>query len=354
MNKERYKRQILLGHIGEEGQQKLMQSHVVIIGCGGLGSIAAPYLAGAGIGRLTLVDGDVAQLSHLHRQVFFNVKDRHVTKSMAIAQHIQKFNPDVKLNVVSEMADKDNINAIINSATIVLECTDDIQAKFLINDACHLANIPLVYGVTNIFEGQVALFENKTNSDIHLRDIMTQSETSTSNREELGIVGTLSGIIGLLQANEAIKYITQIGQTLSGKLLKYNVLENTQIVSSVNKMFTGSVKAIFAKETYLNNSVNLVSEITLRDLFANRSNYKLISILDDTLHEDIDKNILRMNVDSIDVNNWSNVTKKPTVFYCMTGKESTALVSAIKNKDPEANVYSLIGGLKEYKNRSSQ
>jgi len=116
LNKDRYIRQILLDQIGVDGQEKLLEAHAVVVGCGGLGSIAAPYLAGAGIGRLTLIDGDAPDVSNLHRQVFFESESKGKTKAEALADHIRKLNPEIKLNVTSKMLTKESIGIIFRSS----------------------------------------------------------------------------------------------------------------------------------------------------------------------------------------------------------------------------------------------
>lgn len=354
MSKERYIRQLLLDKIGETGQRKLLSAHVVIIGCGGLGSIAAPYLAGAGVGKLTLVDGDVPHISNLHRQVFFNTKDKHVTKSMAIAQHIQKLNPEVELDVVSEMASKVNIKSIISNASLVLECTDNVQTKYLVNDLCHLLHIPLVYAAIHKYEGYISLFDNKDAQSVHLRDAFPVPDESIPSCSEVGVLGTIAGIIGIMQANEAIKYLTEIGNPLIGKLLTYDALDSSQSIISLKKVYMHDMHQMFESNAYQSISQVEAPEITLRDLFANRSEYKLISILDESEHESIDKQILHMPLNTIDPSSWSKMTKKPSVFYCKTGARSASLVASIKSMDATANVYSLKGGLMEYKNRSNK
>ena len=129
MERNRYIRHILLDQIGENGQKKLSAAYIVLIGCGGLGSIAAPYLAGAGIGKITLVDADKPHVSNLHRQVCFDVSSMTQTKSQALAEHIKILNPTIEVIVKEQMASKKNIEEIIKGATDVLECTDNIQTK---------------------------------------------------------------------------------------------------------------------------------------------------------------------------------------------------------------------------------
>ena len=205
MSNERYIRQTTLEELGVEGQEKLNAAHAVVIGCGGLGSIAAPYLAGAGVGEITLVDGDVPHISNLHRQVFFSENQNQISKSEALADHIINLNSDIKVNAISEMLSNENVEGIIQNADIVLECTDDIITKYLVNDACHLAGIPMVYGAIYKYDGYVSFFENASIESIHLRDIFPEPDLDLLTCSQVGVLNTIAGLIGLLQANEAIK-----------------------------------------------------------------------------------------------------------------------------------------------------
>ena len=198
---ERYNRQIILDQIGEAGQKKLLQSSVTIIGCGGLGSIIAPYLAGAGVGKLILVDRDKPHISNLHRQIVFKENETQ-SKARALGQFISAFNAEVNVAVIEEMLEKKNVSEIIPHSYegIVVECTDDMVTKYLLNDYCHINKIPLVYGAIHKYEGYVSLFKNESQEDIHLRDIFPEINTEIPNCSEVGVMNTIAGIIGILQA----------------------------------------------------------------------------------------------------------------------------------------------------------
>jgi len=350
LNKDRYIRQTLLDAIGIEGQKKLLASHVVVIGCGGLGSIAAPYLAGAGIGKLTLVDGDIPHISNLHRQVFFESDVNGASKAQALAYHIKKLNPEVSLDVVSEMLTKDSIGKIIGDADVVLECTDNIQTKYLVNDYCAIHNIPMVYGAIHKYDGYVSFFENRNAQSIHLRDIFAEPNDDIPSCSEVGVLGTLAGVIGLMQANEAIKYISGAGQSLTNKLLTYNILNNDQMKLVLKKTFEKDLPELFENNTYVAEQVCETYEITLEAVLANRKEYRLVSILEDYEHEDIDQAVVHSPMSQIDINDWSADQAKPIVLYCMSGVRSGTLVNKILAHNPNAKVLSLAGGLMQYKN----
>jgi len=347
MADNRYIRQTLLDKIGEAGQQKLRSAHVVIVGCGGLGSIAAPYLAGAGIGKLTLVDGDMPDICNLHRQVFFSTLTSHTTKSMALAQHIQKLNPDVDLAVVSSMISKGNIENVITKNTIVLECTDDIMTKYLVNDFCNINGVPMIYGAIHKYEGYVSLFDNKNKESIHLRDIFAEPNEDIPTCSEVGVMGTLAGLIGLMQANEAIKYITQAGSLLAGHMLTYDIMANEQMKLKLKKVYAEDINSTYAKSDYKPSQKCLANEINIEDVRNNRAQYRLVSILQDDEHRPIDGEVERELLHKIDKTSWQPKDKKITVFYCMSGKRSMDLINGLLQIDPSRKILSLKGGLKE-------
>ena len=350
MKENRYIRQTLLDAIGENGQSKLLAAHVVVIGCGGLGSIAAPYLAGAGIGKLTLVDGDRPDISNLHRQVFFSETNTRFTKAEVLAEHISKLNSEISISVVSSMITKATLPAIVQDVSLVLECTDNIQVKYMVNDYCALKHIPMVYGAIHKYDGYASFFENKDASSIHLRDIFAEPNTDIPSCSEVGVMGALAGVIGLLQANEAIKFIAGAGTNLRGQLLTYNILTNDQLKLRLKKTFTRAMNDVFEQSTYISEQVCATYETTMEQVLSNREAYDLISILEDHEHENIDDVVERQPLSQWDLNAWKP-TEKQTVFYCMSGVRSSKLVNEILLHHPNAKVLSLHGGLKAHQNR---
>lgn len=351
MSNQRYIRQTLLGAIGDKGQDKLLSSHVAIVGCGGLGSIAAPYLAGAGVGKLTLVDGDVPDVTNLHRQVFFSTRKVAMTKSRVLAMHILKLNPEVEVNVIPKMITKDTIDDVLSDADVVLECTDNIQTKYMVNDYCNIHKIPMVYGAIHKYDGYVSLFENDNDQSIHLRDIFAEPNDDIPSCSEVGVMGTLAGIIGLMQANEAIKYISGAGECLIGKLLTYNILNNEQMKLRLKKTFDINLNTIFQQSSYIAEQVCEVYEISLEEVQQNRDKFHLVSILEDHEHKDIDSNVLHLPLSQMDIKSWASTESKPTIFYCMSGVRSGKLVNQILAVDPKSEVLSLAGGLKYFNNQ---
>jgi molybdopterin/thiamine biosynthesis adenylyltransferase/rhodanese-related sulfurtransferase len=229
-NNERYARQTSLKELGEAGQEKLKKAKVLVIGAGGLGCPALMYLAGAGVGKLGVVDFDVVRLSNLHRQVLFSVNDFGNSKAERAGEVLKQINPDIEILVFNEKLTNSNTLSIFSDFDIILDGTDNFSSRYLINDACVLLNKTLVYGAISRFEGQIAVFNvSKTNERaVNYRDLfpLAPADKEVLNCAEAGVIGVIPGIIGTMMANETIKLITAIGEVLANKLLTYNALNN--------------------------------------------------------------------------------------------------------------------------------
>ena len=222
---ERYSRHIILKEIGAKGQKKLLNGKVLIIGAGGLGAPAALYLAAAGVGTIGIVDADVVDLSNLQRQVIHTTNDIGKRKVESARETMNAINPDVKVNTYHEFVASDNIMDLIKDYDFILDGTDNFPAKFLINDACVMAKKPLSHAGIIRFKGQLTtiipgegpcyrcIFKNPPPKD------------AVPTCKQAGVIGAMGGVIGSLQAMEAVKYITGVGDLLVGYLLTYDALK---------------------------------------------------------------------------------------------------------------------------------
>lgn len=237
---ERYQRQILLKEFGIAGQQKLLLAKVLVIGAGGLGCPVLQYLTAAGIGCIGIVDNDVVSLTNLHRQVLYDTNDIGKSKVSVAAQKLRRVNPDTELIEYNIHLDKNNCLGIINEYDIIIDCTDNFAARYMINDACLLKQKPLIFGAVNRFEGQVAVFNvsrNEKKRTANYRDLfpIQPEQHEILNCAEAGVLGVLPGIIGSMQASETIKLITGIGKPLINQLLTYNALNNQVFIFKYEK-----------------------------------------------------------------------------------------------------------------------
>ena len=219
--KERYARQISLEEIGLEGQKKLLNAKILIIGAGGLGSPAAMYLAAAGAGTIGIADSDSVDLSNLQRQILHSVKDIERPKVISASESMRALNPDVTVIPYHVFLNDNNIRQIIRDFDFVLDCTDNFSSKFIINDACVLEGKPFVHAGIMNFSGQLMTYV--PGQGPCYRCIF--KEPPKVEMAAPGVIGAVAGTIGCLQALEAIKYITGAGQLLTGCLLTFDGLK---------------------------------------------------------------------------------------------------------------------------------
>lgn len=220
----RYSRQIMLPQIDVTGQEKLLASRVLIIGMGGLGSPVAMYLASAGVGHLVLVDDDIVELSNLQRQIVHSTPDIGLNKVDSAKQTIQNLNPEIKVTTLCKRLSDEELNSEVSAADVVIDGTDNFSTRFALNKASVKSKTPLISGAAIRMEGQVSVF-NKTPSSPCYRCLYKDEgelDTSCSNN---GVLSPVVGIIGSIQATEAIKTLIGIGETLDGKLLMLDALQ---------------------------------------------------------------------------------------------------------------------------------
>ncbi|HEX7027552.1 MAG TPA: molybdopterin-synthase adenylyltransferase MoeB [Gammaproteobacteria bacterium] len=214
----RYTRQMVLPDFGYEGQEALRDAHVMIVGLGGLGSPAAIYLAAAGIGELTLADFDRVALSNLHRQILYDDHDLGHKKTAAAAGRLQEINRTLLIHSLDKKITVDHIVTAIDGVDIVLDCTDNFATRYAVNQACVDKGKPLISGAAIRLEGQIAVFNNTPRSPCYA--CLYPDATDVGERcSDVGVIGPLVGIIGSMQALEAIKLITGIGEPLDSRLL---------------------------------------------------------------------------------------------------------------------------------------
>ncbi|MCK4709109.1 MAG: molybdopterin-synthase adenylyltransferase MoeB [Gammaproteobacteria bacterium] len=218
----RYSRQILLPQFGIEGQQKLLDSHVAIIGLGGLGSPAALYLAAAGIGELTLVDDDELDLTNMQRQIVHQTKNVGKNKTESAKQTLQSLNSEPVINCIDHQLHDAELEDLIKSVDVVIDATDNFDSRFEINKFCFKHKTPLVSGAAIRMEGQLSVYDFRNDDSPCYRCLYHETEAQTETCSENGIIGPVVGTIGCLQALETIKTIIDVGDSLQGQLLIFD------------------------------------------------------------------------------------------------------------------------------------
>ena len=359
-----FQRQTTLAEFGWTGQQKLQNAKVVIIGCGGLGNSAAIHLAASGIGSIHLVDMDSIDVSNLHRQVFFTIQQIGKSKAETLAKYIYQISPFVEVSYSNEKVSKLNIFETINGYDLVLDCTDNLSTKYLINDACVLRGKILVYGSLYKFDGYVGSFntlDDDGNRTANLRDAFPEiPKNSIPNCSDAGTLNTIVGIIGLLQANEVIKIITKIGNPLVNQLLIYNSLDNSQYKMKLKNTFTNTrIQSVFEKENYAEINYDsgscwnqeeelLISSKELRRRIIEGKNPKIISVIEN-VETELPFNVdLKIPLSILDVHKIKFDKNEVHVVVCNKGISSYIAVQRIKEANPNIKVYSLKNGISRY------
>lgn len=221
---ERYVRQLQIPSFGQVGQIKLKQAKVLVVGLGGLGSVASLYLVAAGVGCVGIMDKDNVALHNLQRQVLYREDEAGKSKLILAEQSLKRLNSKVKINTYECFLDKSNAEEIIKLYDIVLDCTDNYTARYLINDTCVGLGKPFIYGTIGDTKGQLAVFNYKENPSTY-RDLYPKEEILTQQGNiNKGVLGVLPSVIASLQVNEAIKMITNIGQVMKDTLFMIDLL----------------------------------------------------------------------------------------------------------------------------------
>ena len=226
----RYARHIILDEVGEEGQLKLLNSKVLVVGAGGLGSPVLLYLAAAGVGTLGIVDFDTVDISNLQRQILHATAQVGTPKVDSAIKAIKAINTEIVVRKLKERLTAENALALINEYDLVADGCDNFTTRYLVNDACHLAGVPLVAGALQRFEGQLATFKSHLNGANPCYRCLFPNPPppgTTASCETAGIFGSIAGVIGTTQATEALKELLGLGESLSGSLLLYDALNTT-------------------------------------------------------------------------------------------------------------------------------
>ncbi|HEY9177244.1 MAG TPA: HesA/MoeB/ThiF family protein [Flavipsychrobacter sp.] len=335
----RYSCQMSLPGFDEQTQQKLAAAKVLVAGAGGLGCPALQYLVSSGVGTIGIADYDTVSIKNLHRQILYTPADEGKKKVFVAIEKLSAQNPEVRFEAHDIQVSADNVNELIGAYDVVIDCTDNFDTRYLLNDACVIAGKPLVYGAIYQYEGQVAVW-NVTNEDgsrsPNYRDLYPEVNAAVvPNCAEGGVIPTIAGMIGCIQANEVIKCITGIGEVLAGKLL---VLNAQTMQSRIVKLGTTTRTIISALPATIT-----PQEISPDELKDKMSDYQLIDVR--TAGEHSLYNIGGVHIPLPELASAEIDAGIPIVCYCASGKRSVEAVKILSGKYPGAKLYSLQGGL---------
>jgi len=357
---QRYRRQIKLTELGRAGQQLLTNARILVVGAGGLGCPALLYLTAAGIGTIGIMDPDLVSITNLHRQVLYSEKDEKKPKVEAAKHRLTELNNRVNFETYDYSLEPANARSIISQFDLVIDGSDNFETRYLINDACVLEDKPFIYGAVHRFEGQVSVFN-------YIQDNGEKGPTyrclypempdpqSVPSCAETGVIGVLPGIIGSYQANEAIKMIAGIGKVLSGKMMIIDLLNNeTSHISLTRSAQAANVKILVNYGFYCKTDSRF--ELTVNELEEWKVSDKKFKLIDIREKEEVFEGMINgavyFSVNSIlREQNQLLSGHVPIVFYCDTGKRSGKIVNNLLDRDEALNIYSLLGGIKAWRNK---
>ncbi len=329
----RYSRQIALEEIGEVGQQKLLDARVLVIGAGGLGCPVLQNLAAAGVGTIGIVDGDIIEETNLHRQLLYTMNDCGKNKAETAAQKIGILNPEVDVVVYANFFNAQNAADIFQDYHIIVDCTDTIGARYVINDVAVAKRIPVVYASIYKFEGQVSVFNYKNGPSYRCLFPEPTGLKKVSNCVSTGVLGVLPNILGAFQANEVLKIILEIGDVLSGKLLIYDALTcQTQTIG-----FSRNPKAIekgFIHGTQILNSKKAKENLSSEE-FIEKCKQSGIVVIDVRETDEMPlfegDNVVKIPLDSLEEYSKKLDKNQEIVLFCQTGQRSQMALNYLKN-----------------------
>ena len=348
--KYRYSRHLLLKEVGLEGQEKLKQAKVLVIGAGGLGCPVLLYLAAAGVGTIGVIDFDTIDASNLQRQILFSTDDVGRSKAEVAKEKLNANNPFIDVIAYNEELTNENALEIFSAFDIIVDGTDNFSTRYLVNDACIIAHKPLVYGAIHKFEGQVSVFNYQEGPTYRCLFPTPPKAESIPSCSEVGVVGVLPGIIGTQQANEVIKIILGIGKVLSGRLMIYNALSSSFMEMKINKTFVEVLtKEEFLKfdyQRYCEVSVVLEKSITLEELAHLSSGVFVVDVREIWEQPQLEnKHVLHAPLHEIGAYVKEIPTDKKVYVICQHGVRSKVAIEYLEKEYNFTNLINIEGGM---------
>lgn len=350
---QRYSRHFVLPGFGEVAQSKLKTARVAVVGAGGLGCPVLLYLAAAGVGYIRIIDDDRVTVSNLQRQILYTSTDLNQSKAELATKKILQLNPQLKSESHQLRITAENALTLLRDVDVVVDCTDNFPTRYLLNDACVLLNLPLVYGSIFRYEGQVAVFNYR--GGVTYRDFYPQppAPDSVPNCEEGGVLGVLPGLIGTLQANEVLKIISGYAEPLSGQILLFDTTTLEAIKIKVpDRKSRESVKKLIDYDEFCNLTGPVknprMKEVTvqeLKEMMDKNAEFQLIDVREPHEYEicnlggelipqgEIPQAVSRISKD------------KQVILQCRSGARSGNMVQWLEKNHGFTNLYNLKGGI---------
>ena len=343
----RYSRHIQLPKFGVEGQRKLKQSHVLVVGAGGLGSPTLLYLAAAGVGKITVLDGDTVDTTNLQRQVIFDSRDVGVSKAFAAKKKLEALNPHVEIDAISEFFTLENSRQLVSEAELVLDCTDNFAARYLINDRCAQEKTPWIFASIYQFSGQCSLF---IPGEVCFRCLFPEMAINAADCNEAGVIGVLPGILGTIQATEAIKHLAGLPTPSKNHLLLFDAMnyssrkielsQSKDCVVCVEKKTAEELAEFYIQQCASDSDESL--EISAETFNPESDDYQVIDVRTIAEREAFHVGGMHIPLNNLE-NNLSQITSDKVICYCQTGARSLKAAKILVDQGVDA--HSLNGGL---------
>ena len=347
MTPERYIRQTILKEFGPEAQQKLTQSKVLVVGAGGLGAPVLTYLNAMGVGTLGIVDSDVVSLSNLHRQVLYNESDLGSPKVTITAEKLKSQNSDTTIITYEMDLVVGNALELLVPYDLIIDASDNFPTRYLVNDACVILNKPFIYGALHGFEGQVSTFNYQGGPTYRCLFPNMPEAHEVPNCNEHGVLGILPGIVGNLQALEAVKVLTGVGEPLAGKLLLFDGL--TTSFQKINfSAHPENLKPAVLQDSYdfgCNLAMQSIESATFEALL-DREKLQIVDVRTVAEYSQFHlEGSLNIPLDELENRSDAIAVSQPVYFLCQSGVRSQKAIIAFQKHQPNATLINVTGGI---------
>lgn len=348
----RYQRHLILPDFGLEGQLKLKNANVLVVGAGGLGCPVLQYLTAAGVGHIGIVDFDVVDESNLQRQILYSIDDIGKSKVQVAKAKLEKLNPQIKITVFETQLTADNVFDIFKNFDVIADGTDNFNTRYLVNDACVLMNKINVFASIFRFEGQVSVFNYLEEDGIrgaNYRDLFPEppEDGLVPNCAEGGVLGVLPGIIGSMQANEVIKVITGIGEPLVNRIFIFDAAYFSTHILKIKKNPTINITKLTTYDAFCE-PISNIQTITVNEVKVLRqqnADFQLIDVREP--HEFNIKNINGQLIPLATVLENSDLIDKTkqVIIHCKSGKRSQKAIELLQAEKGFTNLWNMVGGI---------
>lgn len=343
--KEQYDRHLILNEIGAEGQLKLKNAKVLVIGAGGLGCAVLQYLSAAGVGTIGIIDDDNVDQSNLQRQILYTHLDIGENKAITAAKRLKPLNPFVEFEVYRTRLTTKNVLDLFKNYDLIVDGTDNFSSRYLINDAAVLTDKPVIFGSIFKFEGQLSVFNYKNGPTYRCLFPSPPKASEVPNCSEIGVLGVLPGIIGSLQANEVLKIILGLGEILTGKLLTIDVLSMNQRLFSFKKNPSILITKLEEEYDSICGIPPAVKEISFTTFKNQAFQFKVLDVRTLDEREEFHIKSLHIPLNELTERHHEISQDKKLLVYCKSGVRSAYAIAMLQENGFKNELVNLKGGL---------